>query len=271
MFYASVCLIVLWRCTGLNRFVVQRTRGVRGKTADYGRLSSMLSVVYMVFIYGVFVYMFFVFAYDAQQKAKNVYAKTERNASKIEECLLQINAGLLFIGASAVYWYVIVYHHEQVCANEKLAAVERQLFGTEGLCAQPYNRVVDACCWTLYVLLAILMGMYNGTRNHVFVYIWGHYVLITGNAQFAVTVLALRYCYCELNNRMRAEGVRRDVLDFGGLYGGGSVNSWFVADDYPKTSTVSLVAANDSRPLQNVIFVDGKDRYTNGHNISFRH
>jgi len=124
------------------------------------------------------------------------------------------NIALLFVASTTVYWSAAAYRRQHVRVYAEHAAVVHQLFGSMA----PSGRAVDAFCWVLTPLLAAALSLdvrrYTGSRPWTFgiVYVWGHYALLTGNMQFAVTVFGLRQCYRELNCRMRAGSAdcRRD-------------------------------------------------------------
>ncbi|XP_026806407.1 gustatory receptor for sugar taste 43a-like [Rhopalosiphum maidis] len=192
MFYASKALTILWRLTGL---------GTLSLSSSPPPSSSRLSVVYAATVYSAFAYLCFVLA----SERLSAYGRHESGTFQIH-AIRDTNMALLFVASTVVYWCTHVYRRQHVRVYAEHAAVVHQLFGT----AAPVGRDMNAYCWVLYASLVAALSLdvrrYVGPMPWTFgaVYVWGHYVLLTGNIQFAITVFGLRQCYRELNCRMRA-------------------------------------------------------------------
>jgi len=118
---------------------------------------------------------------------------------------------------------------------------------------------MDACCWALYALLAVVLlldvCLYMDPAapwTRLVVYVWGHYVLLTGNIQFAVTVFGLRQCYRELNERMRAGRPERRYRD--DLFDWADDGGWSAAD----ATTSTLRSTSSDFIIRDVMFVSGE-------------
>ncbi|KAL5242417.1 hypothetical protein ACI65C_009827 [Semiaphis heraclei] len=232
MFHASKALTALWRLTGLGTFSLTG--------CPPPPPSSRLSVVYAVAVYSAYAYLCSVLA----SERLSAYRQHESGTFQIH-VIKDTNMVLLFVASTAVYWCTAVYRREHVRVYSEHAAVVHQLFGSTA----PAGRVVDAWCWVLYALLATALSLdvrrYTGLRPWTFgaVYVWGHYALLTGNMQFAITVFRLWQCYRELNCRMRAGNAGRRH-DFG-LHDYGPA-----AVDNAKMPEV---------PPQNMMFISGEN------------
>jgi len=193
MFHASKPLTALWRLTGLGTFSL---------TGCPPPPSSRLSVVYAMTVYSAYAYLSSVLI----SERLSAYRRSENGMFQIH-VIQDTYMSLLFVASTAVYWSTAAYRRQHVRVYSEHAAVIHQLFGSS---APAGRRVVDACYWMLYALLAAALSLdvhrYTGPSPCTFgvVYVWGHYALLTGNMQFAITVFGLRQCYRELNCRMRA-------------------------------------------------------------------
>ncbi|XP_022179783.1 uncharacterized protein LOC111040258 [Myzus persicae] len=202
MFHSSKALTALWRLTGLGTFSL---------TGCPPPPSSRLSVIYAVTVYSAYAYLCSVLT----SERLSAYRRHESGTFQIH-VIRDTNMALLFVASTAVYWCAAAYRRQHVRVYAEHAAVVQQLFGSTA----PAGRAMDAYCWVLYALLATALSLdvrrYSGPRPWTFgaVYFWGHYALLTGNMQFAITVFGLRQCYRELNCRMRAGSAGRRH-DFG--------------------------------------------------------
>lgn len=220
---STEAMAALWQLTGLHGTTIAGWSSPRPSR----RLSS---VVYAAAVYSAYACLF---AASASDRLTSYYGRG-RPAAKAGGNLLQIrlirdtDAALLFVATTAVYWSAAAYgpRHERV--YEEHVDVTRRLFGDVVVVADrrlPPTRmsshrsvvVQDACCWTLYALLAVILSLdvYHDAGPAVpwtysAAYVWGHYALLTGNVQFAVTVFRLWRCYCELNERMMRAGRRQN-------------------------------------------------------------
>lgn len=244
MFYASNTMATLWRLTGLHGiFEVKHT--------SFGPSSSRLSVIYAAAVYSAYA---FLYASCASDRLTAYYgrARLAESGGLLQIRLIRdIDAAVLFVTTTVVYWSVAVYSREHKRVHDEHVTVARRLLGdVAGRLPLPSShRVMDAYCWALYALLAVvlLLDLYHcmvsvAPYTYSAVYVWGHYALLTGNVQFAVTVLALRQCYFTLNERMRAGQSERCRWD-----------SLFVI----KTSTLRTSTSSDFLS-RDVMFVSGE-------------
>lgn len=205
---ASKAMAAVWRTTGL---------GVPSETDGGG---SAWSTVYSAAVYTAYACLCVAYAFEVR---RSEYGggdpPRQRSGGSLQVRLIRYtDTALLFVAATAVYWGAATRRREHGRVRDRHAAVVRQLFGSPSHGRSgPLLRVAaeDACCCALYALLAAAVSLdvrrYAGPApwTHAAVRFAGHYALLTGNVQFAVTVLALRRCYAELNSRMRA-GRRAD-------------------------------------------------------------
>ncbi|CAH1724355.1 unnamed protein product [Aphis gossypii] len=230
MFYASKALTVLWRLTGL---------GTLSLSSSPPPPSSRLSAAYAAIVYSAYAYLCSVLVLERL----SAYRRHESGTFQIH-AIRDTNMALLFVTSTAVYWCTTVYRRQHARVYAEHAAVVHQLFGT----AAPVGRALDAYCWVLYALLVAALSLdvrrYAGPVPWTFgaVYVWGHYALLTGNMQFAITVFGLRQCYRELNCRMRAGNAGRSHDSGLREYGTAA------AADTAKTSSSDV-------PLQNIMFI----------------
>lgn len=255
MFYVSDLMAALWTITGLGTFAVkQSTTTVAG-----GRLS----VVYAAAVYVVYAFL----GAASVSGILGRYSRAVRTelqdpgaTARLQIWMIRdVGIVLLFVATTTVYWSVSAYRREHERLFDEHVAIAKQLFGCPvhgGRTSYPTHRAVAACCWALYVLLAVGISLdvsrYTDqvSWTYLAVYAWGHYGLLTGNIQFAVIVFGLRQSYRELNARMRAGRPERrnNAFDY---------NVASPAAHTAETSTQSLSAPEFT--LRDVMFVSGEN------------
>lgn len=189
-FHVSLPMATLWWLTGLET------------------TSSGLSVAYAAAVYSAYASLCVAFA--AERFAAYTGGGADLTGARLQILLIRdTNVALLFVASTATYWCAAAYRRERAIARDEHEAAAARLFGT----AAGGERAAEACCWALYALLAVVLSLNAFQRSDVpthwtcrAAYAWGHYALLTGNMQFAVTVFGLLRCYRGLNDRVRAGG-----------------------------------------------------------------
>lgn len=248
-------MAIMWRFTGLGTFAVD----FRATSHINGRLSA----VYSFAIYSAYACLCASIASTTVEvyrtpasTTSGAYKEPAASAANVKaggklqiQLIRDTNMVLLFVACTAMYWCTNAYRRLHADVHDERAAIARLLFGGRPS-ETPRQGGVEACCWALYALLAVALSL--DVRRHIgpapwihgAAYVWGHYALLTGNIQFAVTVFALCQCYRELNERMRSGRAARQ-------------NGWF--DSGAVQSPAPVTAKTSDALLQSFALVSGEN------------